>query len=72
MTDRLEREAEPAMAALMEPVRRLVANAGSLQEIRDGLYSLYADMPSEQLAVVMRRAIAAAALAGRADVAEGE
>lgn len=72
MTDRLEREAEPAMDALMEPVRRLVATAGSMQEIRDGLLDLYEDMPSEQLAQVMQKAIAAAELSGRADVSEDE
>lgn len=72
MTDRLEREAEPAMAALMEPVRRLVANARSMEEIRDGLFALYAEMPAEGLARVMQQAIAAADLAGRADVAGGE
>lgn len=72
MADRLERDAEPAMAALMEPVRRLVASASSMEEIRDGLLNLYEDMPSEQLAQVMQKAIAAAELAGRADVDEGE
>lgn len=69
MADRLERDAEPAMAALMEPVRRLVASASSMEEIRDGLFALYAEMPTEQLAGVMQQAVAAADLAGRADVA---
>nr|WP_321266762.1 DUF935 family protein [Alcaligenes faecalis] len=72
LADRLEREAVPAMDALMEPVRRLVANAKSMQEIRDGLFSLYAEMPTEDLALVMQQAIAAAELAGRADVDEGD
>ncbi len=72
MADRLERDAEPAMEALMEPVRRLVATAQSLEDIRDGLYSLYSDMPTEQLAAVMQQAIATATLAGRADVAGGD
>lgn len=72
MTDRLEREAEPAMTAMMEPVRRLVASAGSMEEIRNGLLNLYEDMPADQLAQVMQQAIAAAELAGRDDVAEGE
>ncbi|MEX0745309.1 MAG: DUF935 family protein [Phycisphaeraceae bacterium] len=72
MADRLEREAMPGMDALMEPVRRLVAGAGSMEEIRDGLLNLYEDMPSDQLAQVMQRAMAAAELSGRADVDEGE
>lgn len=72
MADRLEREAEPAWGEMMEPVRRLVASASSLAEIRDGLEALYAEMPSDQLAQVMQKAIAAAELSGRADVSEGE
>lgn len=72
MADRLERDAEPAWAELMEPVRRLVESAGSMEALRDGLLDLYEDMPSDQLAKVMQKAIAAAELAGRADVSEGE
>ena len=56
----------------MEPVRRLLANAGSLEEVRDGMAALYAEMPSEQLPKAMQKAIAAAELSGRADVSEGE
>ena len=72
MADRLEREAMPGMDAMMEPVRRLVETAGTMEELRDGLVNLYEDMPSDQLAKVMQRAIAAAELSGRADVSEGE
>lgn len=72
MTDQLEREAIPAMDALMEPVRRLVQNASSLEEIRDGMFAMYSEMPTEQLATVMQQAIAAAELAGRTDVSDGD
>ncbi|UXF57482.1 DUF935 family protein [Chromohalobacter phage YPCBV-1] len=72
LTDRLEREAEPAWGEMMEPVRRLVAEAATMEEIRDGLEALYAEMPSEALAKVMQKAIATSELSGRADVSEGE
>ena len=70
MADRLEEEAVPGWDAMMEPVRRLVETAGSLEEIRDGLVNLYEDMPSDQVAKVLQKAIATADLAGRADVSE--
>lgn len=72
LADRLEREAEPAWADMMEPVRRLVQTAATMEELRDGLLNLYEDMPSEQLAKVMQKAIATAELSGRADVSEGD
>ncbi len=72
MTDQLERNVEAGMVALMEPVRRLVQTAGSLQEIRDGLFALFPDMPTDQLAGQLQQAIAAASLAGRLDVSEGQ
>ncbi len=71
MSDRLEEEAVPGWDALMEPVRRLVETADSLEQIRDGILDLYEDMPSDQLAKVLQKAIATAELAGRADVSEG-
>lgn len=72
LADRLEQDAIPALDAMMEPVRRLVETAGSMQALRDGLLNLYEDMPSEQLAQVMQKAIATAELSGRNDVSEGE
>lgn len=72
MADRLEREAEPAWAEMMEPVRRLVDSAATMEELREGLLKLYEEMPSEGLAKVMQKAIATAELSGRADVSEGE
>lgn len=71
MADRLEQDAEPAWDAMLEPVRRLVATADSLEDLRDSILSLYEDMPSDQLAQVLQKAVATANLAGRSDVDEG-
>lgn len=71
MTDRLKADAVPGWDAMMEPVRRLLEHAESLEDVRDGILDLYQDMPSDQLARVMQKAIATAELSGRADVSEG-
>lgn len=63
--DQLGEAASQAMDGLIEPVRRLVATANSLEEVRDGLLALYAEMDVADLAAIMQRALAAAELAGR-------
>jgi len=64
LADRLEAEADPMMTALLEPVRRLVESAQSLEEIRDGLAGLFPDMAPEALSGLFAQAMAAANLAG--------
>lgn len=71
LADLLESAAEPILDRMMEPVRRLVLQAGSLEEIRDGLARLYPDLETEACAELLARAVLAAELAGRADVADG-
>lgn len=63
--DRAGNEALPLMNALLEPVRRLVTEAQSLEEIRDGLLALYQDMDPSELGELMAAAFAAADLSGR-------
>ena len=65
----LEREAAPLLDGLMEPVQRLVDSARSLDELREGLAELYPDRPDERFASLLGRALRAAELAGRDDVA---
>jgi phage gp29-like protein len=65
---RLDAEAAPAINGLIDPVRQLVAAAGSLEEIRDGLIGLYPEMDPEAFGTLMQRAMAAAELAGRYEV----
>jgi len=55
-------------AKIMEPIRRLVETATSLQDIRDGLVALYPDMDDAGFARLLQEAMTAANLAGRADI----
>lgn len=67
-TDRMEAEAAPAWADIMDAIRRMVEEAQSLEQLRDALLAAYGDLPTERLAEVMAMGFAAAELAGRYDV----
>jgi phage gp29-like protein len=75
LADNYTQELNPAAAEIMdrlvEPVRKLILTAGSLQEIQDKLYSLYPKMPSSDFGELLETALLAANLTGRADVSEG-
>ncbi|MDD5762211.1 MAG: DUF935 domain-containing protein [bacterium] len=64
-------EALPLMDDLLEPVRALVARAANLEEVRDGLLSLYRGMDPAKLGELMALAISAAELSGRFEVGNG-
>jgi hypothetical protein len=68
MTDQLEAEAEKkgVMDGMLEPVRRLVRNAKSLEEIREGLLEIYPDMDSDAFAETLNKAMVAAFNRGKA------
>ena len=53
---------------ITKPVHELVENAQSLEEIRDGLIGLYAEMPIDSIAEEMEQAFLAANLAGRMEM----
>lgn len=72
LADNLDAAAGPALAALVAPIRRLVMTANSLEEVRDRLFDLYQDLPSDQLAALMAQAMATAQLAGMAEVEDGD
>ena len=55
---------------LTKPIHDLVANATSLEEIRDGLIGLYAELPIDDIAKEMEQAFLAANLAGRMEMLE--
>lgn len=69
LADRLEIEAEDALSEWMGIIRGMVAEAPSLEALRDRLLDGYSDLPPDRLAAVMRMAMSAASLAGRYDVA---
>jgi phage gp29-like protein len=71
ITDQLESEAQDSLARLMEPVRRMVMHATSLEEIRDGLLDLYPAMDNAGFAELFTDAMTAAAMAGRFEVSRG-
>ncbi len=62
---------QTVMDGLPEPVKKLVMTAGSLKEIHNSLFGLYPDMDSSEHVTVLQRALAAAELAGRHEVANG-
>lgn len=55
--------------ALVQAVRKLVDEAASLEDIRDRLLELQPAMPEQELASLMREALAYALLAGEDDIA---
>ncbi|MCC7082172.1 MAG: DUF935 family protein [Burkholderiales bacterium] len=71
-TEQLHGAAAAAMDGLIAPVQRLVMEATSLEELRDRLLDLYAELDVDALATVMQRALAAAELAGRYEASRGE
>ena len=70
LTDRLTEEANPLLEGLLEPVRKIIEEASSLEEVRDRLLEAYEDMDVSELAALMQQALAAAELAGDYDAAE--
>ena len=62
-TEHLEDECEKV--DILAPIRELVENAKSLEEVRDKLIGCYAEMPMEKIADEMEQAFLAADLAGR-------
>jgi len=69
--ERLEADiAAAADAEMIEPIRELVFNARSYDEIEAGLKKMLGDLPAPRMQAIMGRAFAAANLAGRADAAE--
>jgi phage gp29-like protein len=68
LADKTAREAITVTDGLMDPIRQLVERATSLEEIRDGILKLYADLNPEDLGALIARAMTLADLAGRAEV----
>jgi phage gp29-like protein len=66
ISDRLGAESMAVTdAAFMAPIKRLVESANSLEEIRDGILNIYADLDPAELGELIARAMASADLAGR-------
>lgn len=65
--DQLEVLTASATDALLRRIKRLLDTAESWAEVQDGLLALYAAAPTDELAFVLERAMAAAELQGMAD-----
>lgn len=70
MTERLAREAQPAVDAMVAQVRAMVDAAGSLEELLAMIEAAYPALDAGPLAAVMTQAGLAAELAGMAEVAD--
>jgi len=70
IADRLGMESLAAMDSLLAPLRQLVDEAASLDDLRDRIIDLYREMPPADLGVVIARAMLLAEAAGRLDVRE--
>ena len=71
-TDQLDQAAAEALAGLIEPVRRAVMQAESLEDLQASLLSLYPTLAPDALATQMQQALAAAELAGRFEARQGK
>jgi phage gp29-like protein len=69
-TGQLDAAAATVMDGLMEPVKKAVMQATSLEDLRARLKSLGSKMKPDEFANLMARAMAAAELAGRFSVQE--
>ena len=69
LTERLGREADPLLAALLEPVRTLLERSADLDAFQAGLLALYPDLDPSDFAALMAQALAVADAAGRLSAA---
>ncbi len=67
---RLSAEAAPLMEHELDPLRRLVMGAKSLEDLRDTLLDAYAEMKPADLGALMAEAMTAAELLGQVEIAE--
>ncbi|MBI9092292.1 MAG: DUF935 domain-containing protein [Desulfobacterium sp.] len=65
---RMEKESDPLIQDLLAPVRKIMDQAESLEEVRDRLVDLYSDMDAGDLGVLIQQAMTAAELMGRYEV----
>ena len=72
MANRLDDQSASMMEELLYPIRDLVMTATSLEDIRDGIIDRYPEMNSSELGTLMQQAMAAAKLAGMAEVKDGK
>ncbi|GGA95841.1 DUF935 domain-containing protein [Agarivorans gilvus] len=71
MQAQLSANSAPLLNNLIAPVRQLVSEATSLEQIRDGILELAGELDVEELGTQMAQAFAAAELLGQLEIEEG-
>lgn len=71
LAEQMDRLSAPLMEASARRVRMLLRKAGSLEEFRDGLASIFPELATEEFAALMGDALVLANLAGRSDLTDG-
>jgi phage gp29-like protein len=66
--DQLDDAITDALAGMIDGVKDLVMNAGSLEDIRDGLMDLYPEIGTKEFGSIMQRALIAASMLGSVEV----
>lgn len=70
ISDRLDREAQPAIDAWIEQIEAMLAQAESLEQFKELLLAAYGDLPAGDLAAILASGLTAAEAAGRFDLEE--
>ncbi|MFZ1327013.1 MAG: DUF935 family protein [Candidatus Contendobacter sp.] len=71
LIERLGAEGDPLLGALLNPVRRLLAQSADLEAFQAGLLELYPDLHPADFAALMAQALAVADAAGRLEAGSG-
>ncbi|RPE81837.1 DUF935 domain-containing protein [Vulcaniibacterium tengchongense] len=66
----LASRADPVVGQWVERIEALVQQAGTLEEVRDGLLELMPDLDSKRFAAVLQHALAIAGIAGMSDAVD--
>lgn len=64
------KQAQAAMSGILEPVKKMIAKAKSLEDLRDNILQIYSEMDPSELEELVARSIYIADLYGRATVIE--
>lgn len=70
LVEETTKQAQAAMSGILEPVKKMIASATSLEDLRDNLLQVYSEMDPAELEELMARTMYVADLYGRATVRE--
>ena len=65
---RMERDSDPMIQGMLKPIKKIIAGAQTLEEVRDRLIDAYTDMDAGELGALIQQAMATAELIGRYEV----